>query len=301
MLVFVVSDKGGTGRSVTSSNVAYRSALRGSPTCYVDFDFGSPTAGSIFNIANAENGVTKDGVHSYLDGRSAEAMRINVWERSERSSLRGKPPGAQQLVLVPGDHGGSEFAHAEVIVDRCKRLFDRLEEEFELSIIDLSAGRSYATELVLQATAGDAFSSRWLVFHRWTRQHLLAAANLVYESGGILKTGKRHGHEAAELQRRLKFVRTAVIEFDDPTMNGLTSAQASFLNACNKDLTELANRLDIGPTRLLGQVPLEPLLQWREQLISNNDVNRGIANKRTVKAIENIADALFDEEAWRIV
>jgi septum formation inhibitor-activating ATPase MinD len=40
MIVFATSDKGGTGRSVTSSNIVYRRALQGNDTCYVDFDFG---------------------------------------------------------------------------------------------------------------------------------------------------------------------------------------------------------------------------------------------------------------------
>jgi hypothetical protein len=45
VLIFATSDKGGTGRSVTSSNVAYREALLGKDVCYLDFDFGSPRPG----------------------------------------------------------------------------------------------------------------------------------------------------------------------------------------------------------------------------------------------------------------
>ena len=48
MLVFATSDKGGTGRSVTSCNIAYRLSLQGNDVVYLDFDFGSPTAGAIF-------------------------------------------------------------------------------------------------------------------------------------------------------------------------------------------------------------------------------------------------------------
>ena len=35
MIVIATSDKGGTGRSVTGSNVAYRRALQGGDVCYV--------------------------------------------------------------------------------------------------------------------------------------------------------------------------------------------------------------------------------------------------------------------------
>jgi MinD-like ATPase involved in chromosome partitioning or flagellar assembly len=94
VLVFATSDKGGTGRSVTGSNVAYRRALQGSDVCYLDFDFGSPTAGTIFHISSAVRGIDSGGLHSYLRGDVAEAQRLDVWNQSERGSLRGRPPGA---------------------------------------------------------------------------------------------------------------------------------------------------------------------------------------------------------------
>ena len=50
MLVFAASDKGGTGRSVTSANLAYQRALAGDDVCYLDFDFGSPTAAAVFDV-----------------------------------------------------------------------------------------------------------------------------------------------------------------------------------------------------------------------------------------------------------
>lgn len=54
MLVFSTSDKGGTGRSVTSCNIAYRLCMSGRNVAYVDFDFGSPTAGALFEIGTVE-------------------------------------------------------------------------------------------------------------------------------------------------------------------------------------------------------------------------------------------------------
>ena len=66
MLIFATSDKGGTGRSVTSSNVAYRHALKGGDCCYLDFDFGSPTSGAIFDLPGALAGVPEGGLHSYM-------------------------------------------------------------------------------------------------------------------------------------------------------------------------------------------------------------------------------------------
>ena len=302
MLIFAASDKGGTGRSVTSSNVLYRSALQGADVCYLDFDFGSPTSGAIFNIEAAVHGTTRGGLHSYLDGALIEPTRFDVWSESDRTSLRNRPPGAGRLVLLPGDSGGGEFPTTRERIERCSRLFLRLEEEFDLSLIDLSAGRSYATEMVLAATAMPelrSVRSRWLVFHRWTRQHVLAASGLVYGPRGILDTGVRNGHNYDDLAETLRFVRTAVVDPDSPELEGLQPAQVAWPRECNRDLLELASNNRVGRTMLIGSVPLDPVLQWREQLISDNDVwARRIANRETVEAFDTLAKRIVDDSAW---
>ena len=80
MLLFATSDKGGTGRSVTGSNVMYRRALQGGDVCYVDFDFGSPTAGAIFGISALNRGTPPREVvpTPYLQGRSPVE---ELWDR----------------------------------------------------------------------------------------------------------------------------------------------------------------------------------------------------------------------------
>jgi hypothetical protein len=302
VLVFATSDKGGTGRSVTSSNVLYRSALQGSDVCYLDFDFGSPTAGAIFNIPALVHGTTQGGLHSYLHGAVADPHRVEVWQESDRTSLRDRPPGAGRLVLLPGDSGGGEFPVTREQIERCSRLFLQLEEEFDLCLVDLSAGRSYATEMVLAATAMEALRNvrtRWLVFHRWTRQHVLAASGLVYGERGILDTGARHGHDAGELADALRFVRTAVVDPDSPELEGLRASQVAWLRDCDKDLAELAAGHKVGRTLLLGTIPLDPVLQWREQLISDNDVwSRRIANRETLESFDSLAKKIVDDAAW---
>jgi hypothetical protein len=305
MLIFATSDKGGTGRSVTSSNILYRSALQGSDVCYLDFDFGSPTAGAIFGVGSVAHGTTQGGLHDYLDGALAEPQRIEVWHESERASLRERPPGAGRLVLLPGDAGGGEFPATREHVTRCADLFLRLEEEFDLSLVDLSAGRSWATQMVLAATAMPKLRSvrcRWLVFHRWTRQHVLAASGLVYGPRGILDIGTQAGHDHDELLNSLRFVRTAVVDPDSPELEGLKPAQVAWLRECNQDLLELASNSRVGRTMLIGSVPLDPVLQWREQLITDNDVHaRKIANLETVEAFALLAKLIVDDSAWEML
>jgi hypothetical protein len=303
MLVFATSDKGGTGRSVTSSNVIYRRALQGSDVCYLDFDFGSPTAGTIFNIPAVIRGtVNGTGLHSYLQGKLSEPEQLDVWSESDRTSLRSRPPGAGRLVLFPGDLGGADFPSNREVVQQCIRLFLRLNEEFELCLVDLSAGRTHATEMVLAATADQALRSmttRWLVFHRWTRQHIIAAAGLVYGDRGILEIGVTRGHDRRVLNDSIRFVRTAVVDPNSAELAGLRPAQVAWLREINQNLQELAGQYKLGRTAMLGKVPLDPVLQWREQVISDNDIYaHQIANRETVDAFETLAKRLVDDAAW---
>jgi hypothetical protein len=300
MLIFSVSDKGGTGRSVTSTNVAYRAALLGYNTCYLDFDFGSPTVGAIFDV-EAARGVTRDGLHDYLGGRTASSRQIDVWTESTREVLR-RPPGAGSLTLLPGSRGGAEFTVDKTTVDRCTFLFVRLDEEFDLCIVDLSAGRSFAIELVLLATDRPALRSvavRWLVFHKWTRQHIIAANGLVYDERGLFKSAATTGHDEDSMRAALRFVRTAVIDPHSTAVGDLRPSQHAWLFEVDQDLERMAARLEMGRRLRVGSIPLDPVLQWREQLITDRDV-RGteIANAETVAAFEALARVVTDQTPW---
>jgi hypothetical protein len=300
VLIFATSDKGGTGRSVTSSNVAYRHALQGGDCCYLDFDFGSPTSGAIFDLPTALAGVPEGGLHSYLVDGIAVPARIDVWAESERDALRGRPAGVGRLTLFPGDSGRGEFQAHPGIVERCADLLVRADEEFDLVIVDLSAGRSYATEIVLAATATlPHIEARWLVFHRWTRQHIIAASSLVHGEQGILKSGAQLGHDPAALKSAVRFVRTAVLDPASPDQAGLRPEQLAWLDVCNRRLQDLASRLKVGRTTVLAEIPLDPVLQWQEQLLSNDDVwLHRTANQRTVNAFDDLAKKVVDDDAW---
>lgn len=300
MLVFATSDKGGTGRSVTSSNVAYRRAVRGEDVCYLDFDFGSPTAGAVFQVEAVSGGTATGGLHSYVRGETGEPEQRDVWTESDLESLRNRDPGSGRLVLLPGDVAGGEFPTTPEMTERCVRLFLRLEEEFGLSIVDLSAGRSYAVEMALQATRSPQMrhvTTRWLVFHRWTRQHIMAAGGFVDGPRGIVESGVRIGHDRAALRNAIRFVRTAVIDLRAPGLR-LRPAQATWLEESDRRLHDLAATRRLGQSTLLGTVPLDPVLQWREQVLSNADVDHGIANQATVAAYDTLARKLLNDEEW---
>ncbi|WP_433241546.1 SCO2523 family variant P-loop protein [Actinomadura nitritigenes] len=302
MLVIATSDKGGTGRSVTGGNIAYRRSLLGSDVCYLDFDFGSPTAGAVFGVERAARGIECGGLHSFLQGRIAEPDRIDVWRDSDQEGMGARPPGAGRLVLLPGDRGGGEFALTRDALERCTKLLIRLQEEFDLCLIDLSAGRSHAAEMVLTATAQPELrplETRWLVFHRWTRQNILAAAGLVYGDRGLIRGGVERGHREDELAGSIRFVRTAMLDFESAEPAGLRPAQAAWLREHHRALEELARRNRLDRTTVLAAVPFEPALQMREQLISDQDVRAGrIANAETPEAFDRLARKLTDPAAW---
>jgi hypothetical protein len=300
MLVFATSDKGGTGRSVTSCNLVYQRALQGSDVCYVDFDFGSPTAGAVFQVPAVERGTETGGLHSYLQGRISEPVRLDIWSTTDRQNLLDDFATPGRFVLFPGDKGGGEFAVNPDVVRRCGELFVRLEEEFEISLIDLSAGRSHAIDMALQATAKPDLrhtTARWMVFHRWTKQHIIAAHGLVFGERGIIETGTAYGHDKDDLQDSIRFVRTATLELDSPDLN-LRDAQVAWLETCNMGLLAEAAKKSLGRSTLLGQTPLDPVLQWREQLICTDDVIKQIANQETLAAFDDLARKLTDDRAW---
>ncbi len=55
----------------------------------------------------------------------------------------------------------------------------------------------------------------------------------------------------------------------------------------------------MGRSAMLGAVPLDPVLQWREQLITDCDVwARHVANQATIEAFDSIAKKIVDESAW---
>jgi hypothetical protein len=226
-----------------------------------------------------------------------------VWAESESDTLRLQPPGAGRLILYPGDQGGAEFSIDETLVERCAKLFLELDEQFELCLIDLSAGRSYAAEIALAATAlpvMSAVTARWLVFHKWTRQHIISAADLVNGERGLLRVGVSYGHNREDLTRSLRFVRTAVLAPDSPDLAGLRAAQVAWLQDAHGDLQRLASKQGIGRTNVLGIVPHDPVLQWREQLISDDDVAlTTVANQATVDAFNALAVRLVDDNVWR--
>jgi hypothetical protein len=71
------------------------------------------------------------------------------------------------------------------------------------------------------------------------------------------------------------------------------------MRQCDRALEELAADRGIGESRVLASIPLEPVLQWQERLITDADVHdRRIAANETLQAMGDLARRLNDERYW---
>ncbi len=278
MLVFATSDKGGTGRSVTSANVAYRRALQGTHVAYLDFDFGSPTVGTIFSIESALRGIASGGLHSYLTGEVDWPKQMDVWAESDRNSLRSRPDGAGELALFPGDIGGGEFASN---AGHCPAL--------RPAVPPAGGGvrgqphRSQCRPLIRDRDRPGrdrvglncaGMTARWLVFHRWTRQHIIAADGLVKGADGIIEQGVKLRHDRTRLSNAIRFVRTAYVDPDSDELAGLKAEQVAWLRSTNEQLQSLAgeheDRAD-DPDRVGTAGPRSPVARTAHHRLGHHD------------------------------
>ena len=295
MLVFSISDKGGTGRTVTSCNIAYQAALQGQNVCYFDLDLGSPTASNTFGLDNSLLDSSKS-LHEFLNKDSVdEPQHIDVFAESEQFKEEGPPPDAGKLIFVPGKRTGKEFDSSFKNTDRCLQYFKELQnnKKFDLCIVDVSAGRSPALELIMKVLGKDHETDKelnyvWLVFHRWTKQHLQAAHNLVYSPNGLHYLANKKQLPDTKFRNSIYYVRTAFVE----EIKAQTPAQEVWITEKKQALQEIAGELGL-LNRQLGEIPWDPMLYWNEQLITANDIAQELTNQSTMDAFKELAKALI--------
>jgi flagellar biosynthesis protein FlhG len=128
----VASGKGGTGKSILSSNLAVLRARRGERVLLVDFDAGLANAHLLLGLA------PKHDLSHVLQGQV----------RAEDALVSG-PAGIKLLSGGVGRHILANPTRREL--DRLFKALRPLEDQFDLIVIDHGAGVSYATVTHLAA------------------------------------------------------------------------------------------------------------------------------------------------------
>lgn len=285
-----VSHKGGTGRSVTVANVAYRLALKKLDICCVDLDLTSPTLGSVFGMGKYQAGAANKGqqvapisVFDLLNRDNDGTIVLNQWENSlvdiwtQTSEDLEEPAIKPRFMLLPG------LANADMRqldLGRLQDLLKRLSESFDIVFLDVRSGNSEIADRLLSADC-DEHINCWLIHFRWTRQHLAGVGN--YVESFLRDTAKR-------FKGRLFLVSTAFPPSFDRAGPGLQSLLVEYNKGLETRLEELLRRLGFEGERPLGPVPFEELLLWKETVITRDMVERHIAQDATAKGFEQITE-----------
>ncbi|MGI8593487.1 MAG: P-loop NTPase [Solirubrobacteraceae bacterium] len=275
-LYAMISHKGGTGRTVATANLAYRLVLNGTSVCCVDLDLTSPTFGAVLNLPGLERGA-EDGLHDLLpksDGQvdraatEARTMLKNVWALNQERDFQGsKSPTVGAFDLLPGKAEVPPLGSYDLLAGPLSEVLTHLDGYYDVVFVDVRSGLSDAA----MALAKSGLQPDWIVFYRWTPQHIEGAGDLV---------GKLSG-----LGSRVLTVRTAYLDPDKVSADNKTWYFAQDRVLKEQEWTNLG-------TNRLGSVPFDPLLQWREKFLTDEDVKRGLASKPTVDAYREVAELL---------
>ena len=103
----------------------------------------------------------------------------------------------------------------------------------------------------------DSDPVRWLVFHRWTTEHVIAASGLLFAENGIVSCAVDAGFTRPDFEKLIRTVRTAV---PDATAFGTEPAaeQEMWLRRSDDILKDLAKTRRLGLDLLVGMTPMEP-------------------------------------------
>ena len=277
-----ISHKGGTGRSVATANIGYQLSLRGLDVCIVDLDLASPTLGSVVGLTDIGAGADL-GIHDILNGQLSPSDFLSItYDLWGSDDLHGRLRLGQdgQYRVVPGKRGGGDLdLRIKSLRTRLAQLIDEISWNFDFVILDLRSGIGTTAEAFLSQEVGPKLDG-WLLFHRWTKQHLVGVEDLA-------KTLSR----GTQVPTRFYYVRTAVIDIDQEKDD-----LRSWIGSRNAELRQMAERFESvtdPPMELLGTVRLETILQWSETILVEDQVAK-LGASPTIKSFGDLAERLTE-------
>lgn len=277
----MTSYKGGSGRSTAAANVAYQLAVQGYDVCLVDLDLASPTLGAILGMEGYETGA-EQGVHHLLPRTgglepvygiaNAPAMVLDVTAYCQSDEVPLNATGKFEVLLGSRDFEDVLDSFAQVDDPLDKLLVMLGEERYDAVFVDVRSG----SDSPLDALATGPTFKRWVVFHRWTPQHLEGTYRLLKQDLGPLGQGD------------VLLVRTA---YQDP--GPYRGATLDFVREQERELSGMYARLferDIAVDPPVT-IPREELLFWREGIL--NTMDYGPDCETTVQAYRALASRLM--------
>ena len=286
-----ISHKGGTGRSVTTANIAFHLSMQGENVCLVDLDLASPTLGAVVGLTDIAAGAPDGrGIHDILDEELKDAVEPenvatllrNVWESSDIAASHSFRSGALQL--LPGTADGSDMflSHEKPQQrDRLARALFLLRARYDFVFCDLRSGTGTIADAFICQPIAELVDG-WIFFHRWTRQHLAGVVDLTQSLAKNI-----------EVPTRFMTVRTAAV---DPS--SVPKESRTWVNQRNDELrAEYEKFTGTADSELteLGTIPSEMLLQWRECILTEEMVSTA-ATRDTVDSFRNVASKLLELE-----
>lgn len=281
-----ISHKGGTGRSVSTANIAYHLSKQGNKICLVDLDLASPTMGAVVGLDDIAAGADSGrGVHNVLTGtippEVVSELERDVWASDGLAGLRTF--NCAELRLLPGTRGAGDMllhrgsSHGAEERRRLGRILDDLLGRYDIVFCDLRSGIGPVADTFLRPPVAELVDA-WILFHRWTHQHLAGAIDLARELDN-----------ASEISTKFLAVRTAWIDpASAPPDKRVWISKLNDELAREYDKLRLATKQEIEP---LGTIPLETILQWRECILTE-ELERHAAAQDTVDAFGKIASRL---------
>lgn len=274
-----VSHKGGTGRSTAAANIAYQAANAGRNVCLVDFDLDSATIGAVLGLAERTVGA-KRGIQSLLSANGARQSLDGVLLDLRRERFvdplvfTGANPGA--FHLLPGNAEQKELVSEAEMGPILAEALTWLATSFDLVLVDVRAGKSAALRAMLDAASGlEHFA--WLLFYRWTHQHLSAARDMI--------ATLEHWSQAYEMRRTIVPVSTARIRRSQVVGKPWFEHQYNTLEV--REDREIAQRLG----RPAESIPFDNVFQWKEQILCGP---RHQGDAATVDAFRDLASDLAE-------
>lgn len=286
-----LSHKGGTGRSVTSANVAYHLATSyRKSVCIFDLDVASPTMGAVLGFNEIGAGVEAPGSagspKSFGDFvrfenavNSIDRALIDIWSSRDFANIH-KSGIIGDFRLLPGSKHLGDL-DKNTLKKRIPDLIMALKERFDIVYLDLRSGASDLVDILRQSSRDETefAPDRWLCHFRWTRQHLVGIEDILEMLKGIDNSRK-------------SLIRTAFIS---PTEIASGALRTLVINQ-NQDMQNRLKNMNVGGVSpwdlIVGTIPLDSILQWKESIITRDMVTTQLAKEETYQAYQSVAKFL---------